>query len=336
MRYLDEDFARATRRSGTSSRRSPGTDPSCASVSRTSTTEWRAVLRGGVRAGAARAYDRHARRRARRARGDVQRGDHPRAALRDRDGPPRAARLDRRLAWRARDDDGDRDVDDTVSTEQTRARYPDEEGLRRARRRARLLRGLRRGRADGALHARLVARSTPALEDADPVPRAPLPGGHVRPARQRTLGPPVRGRARTSSRSSRADALAVLDATGTEQAVRRERCRSRRGSGRCCSAADHPERVSGIVFIAPALPHARRATHYRERACVRRAARRPTRAGRSSTATTGCATTPASSSSSSRSVCTEPHSTKQSEDVGRLGARDRRRDAGRCVDWTAS
>ena len=49
-----------------------------------------------------------------------------------------------------------------------------------------------------------------------------------------------------------ADALAVLDATGTESAVL---VSLSRGAERALLlAAEHPERVAGLVFIAPALP----------------------------------------------------------------------------------
>jgi pimeloyl-ACP methyl ester carboxylesterase/predicted glycosyltransferase len=49
-----------------------------------------------------------------------------------------------------------------------------------------------------------------------------------------------------------ADALAVLDATGTERAVLVSLSRGAERS--LLLAAEHPERVAGMVFIAPALP----------------------------------------------------------------------------------
>jgi pimeloyl-ACP methyl ester carboxylesterase len=49
-----------------------------------------------------------------------------------------------------------------------------------------------------------------------------------------------------------ADALAVMDATATERAVLV--CLSRGAERSLLLAAHHPERVEGIVFIAPALP----------------------------------------------------------------------------------
>jgi pimeloyl-ACP methyl ester carboxylesterase/predicted glycosyltransferase len=48
------------------------------------------------------------------------------------------------------------------------------------------------------------------------------------------------------------DALAVMDATGTERAV--VVCLSRGAERSLLLAAGHPERVDGMVFIAPALP----------------------------------------------------------------------------------
>jgi pimeloyl-ACP methyl ester carboxylesterase len=49
-----------------------------------------------------------------------------------------------------------------------------------------------------------------------------------------------------------ADAIAVLDATGTDRAVLVSLSRGAERS--LLLAADHPERVEGMVFIAPALP----------------------------------------------------------------------------------
>ena len=95
-----------------------------------------------------------------------------------------------------------------------------------------------------------------------------------------------------------ADALAVMDATGTENAVL---------AGLSCAAhwvtplaADHPERVLAAIFIGPAVPLAPGHPERAITAALRGGARRATRAGRSTTATTGRRTTSASSSSSSR------------------------------------
>src|SRR5215216_2569176 len=68
-------------------------------------------------------------------------------------------------------------------------------GLRRPRRGQAPLRGLRRRRPDPAAHADLDDRPCPLLEGAGPVPGPALPGGHLRRARQRPLGPAAGTRA---------------------------------------------------------------------------------------------------------------------------------------------
>ena len=94
-----------------------------------------------------------------------------------------------------------------------------------------------------------------------------------------------------------ADALAVLDATDTKQAVL---VSLSLGAQRALVlAGEHPERVLGAAFIAPAVPlgdppQGRVYQPFQEPLTR-------TRAGRSTTRTTGCATTKASPSSSSRS-----------------------------------
>ena len=80
------------------------------------------------------------------------------------------------------------------------------------------------------------------------VPRAALPGDHVRPARERAFGPPL-DPAAYDDEELVADALAVLDADGDEKAVLASLSR---GNGYALlSAADHPERVLGWVALAP-------------------------------------------------------------------------------------
>ena len=134
---------------------------------------------------------------------------------------------------------------------------------------------------------------------------------HVRRARQRPLRPAAASEA-YAEREFAADALAVMDATGTERAVL---VSLSRGAAAGAAARRRATRSgsTGIVFIAPALPLGDRPAVARQ-STLRRTSSTPTRAGRSTTATTGCATTPASSSSSSRRCFTEPHSTKQIED----------------------
>ena len=155
--------------------------------------------------------DRDAARGARLARDHVQRGDHPGAPVRRHRGT-RASSSNGSTRWLS-------EADRRHAAPSRRGRAtPTRRGLRRARRRARLLRGLRRGRADGPAAADVVDHPLAPLEDADPVPRAPLPRRHVRRARQRPLGPARRPTA-YAEREFAADALAVLDATGTERAV---------------------------------------------------------------------------------------------------------------------
>ena len=94
----------------------------------------------------------------------------------------------------------------------------------------------------------------------DPVPRPALPGRHLRRPRQRPLRPPAGRRRPTTEAEFVADALAVLDATGTERAVV---VGLSMGAQRALLlAADHPERVARRVFVGarPAARRPRRAT----------------------------------------------------------------------------
>ncbi len=75
-------------------------------------------------------------------------------------------------------------------------------GIRRAGWRVSVLRGLRGGRAHTVPSSRLVDRPFPALEGPDPLPRPPLPGGHLRRAGQRAVEPARRERTPTSTQSS--------------------------------------------------------------------------------------------------------------------------------------
>ena len=101
MRYLDEDFASGYQKVWYELQAMAWNKPELRDRIAHVTEEWREVL-ADVRAGATRARDRHADRRARHPRGDVQPGDHPRATLRHRHRPPRAIeRIDER-PWRER------------------------------------------------------------------------------------------------------------------------------------------------------------------------------------------------------------------------------------------
>ena len=228
-----------------------------------------------------------------RARRAGRRGADPRRRARPAASRASAARPRRRSTWcskRGRDASASRSAPASRASsraparEQTRARYPDERGLRRARRRADLLGGLRRRRADRPAAADLVDRPLAPLEGADPLPRAPLPRRHVRRARQRPLGPaggrrgvqrrrvrrrrargPGRHR-RPSARRSSGSRAARCGRLSSPPTTRSASTASRSSARRCALAPGHPDR---------------------ERSRVRRASSTPTRAGRSTTATTG-------------------------------------------------
>ena len=144
--------------------------------------EWRAVLAEAFEQARREHRDRHAGRRARLARRDVQRGDDPRASLRYRHWSPRAARLDRRMA-------GAKPMTTTVDRltgterEQTRARYPDREGYVERD-------GVRvfyeiygTGEPTVLFMPTWEISPLPHLEDADAVPRSSLSRRHFRPPR---------------------------------------------------------------------------------------------------------------------------------------------------------
>ena len=133
--------------------------------------------------------------------------------------------------------------------EQTRARYPDERATSSATASASSTRSTATASRRSSSAADVVDHPLAALEDADPLPRAPLPRGHVRRPRQRPLGPPA-GAEAYDEREFAADALAVMDATGTERAlIVGFSLGSQRG---LILAADHPDRVDGAVFIGRA------------------------------------------------------------------------------------
>ena len=153
-------------------------------------------------------------------------------------------------------------------------------------------------RAHHPAAAVLVDRPFADLEDADPVPGPARPGGHLRRARERPLRTGRPGRALRPAEYA-ADALAVLDATGTDRAVvvvAVPRRVLRAAPGRRPAGAGRRARSSS------ARP--RRWLRSRRPGCPSRGGSRKrstaTRAGPRTTPTTGCATTPGSWSSSSR------------------------------------
>src|ERR671925_1634896 len=193
---------------------------------------------------------RNAARRAGRAGDHVQQGHHPRTAVGDRDRPGRAARVDRGMA-RA---EGTRMTGIEAPPgvrEQTRARYPDDQGYIERD-------GVRvfwevYGSGEqtvlllptwSIIHSRHWKAQIPYL---------------ARHARVVTFD--GRGNGRTdrpdtveayAEREFAADALAVLDATQTDRAVIVGL--SAGVLWGTLLAAEHPERVAGCVFIAPAAP----------------------------------------------------------------------------------
>ena len=162
--------------------------------------------------------------------------------------------------------------------------------LRRTRWRAGVLGALRRGRQTALLLADVVDRPLAQLEGADSLSRAPLPGARRSTAAATGGRTARRRRAHTDRGEFAADALAVMDATGTERATLV--VASRGAADRpLLLAADHPERVDAAGVHRAGRCRCRQPRRAAPRDAVRRAARRPTRAGRSGTATTGCGTT---------------------------------------------
>ena len=166
-------------------------------------------------------------------------GSSSSASAASHDGARGAPRLDRPMA-----------VELTATSARADARaLPGRDGLRRARRRARLLRGLRRRASRPSCSCRRGRSSTRGTG------RCRSPTSRATAAWSRSTGAataaPTARRARGYASSEfAADALAVMDATGTERAVI---VSLSRGAQRALLlAAEHPERVDGAVFIAPA------------------------------------------------------------------------------------
>ena len=105
-----------------------------------------------------------------------------------------------------------------------------------------------------------------------------------------------------------ADALAVMDATGTERATLVSL--SKGAQWALMLAGDHPERVESAVFICPFVPLGESPRKVYPGAT----SSTPTRAGRSTTVTTGSGTTAGFLEFFFSQMFTEPHSTKPIED----------------------
>ena len=195
-----------------------------------------------------------------------------------------------------------------------RARYPDADGLRRARRRpdrstrstAPATRPVLLVPTWSIVHSRIWKAQIPYLARRHRV-------DHVRRPRQRPLGPAGRPRRVHATRDCAATSVAVMDATGIGARRARRRCRAAPDRS-LLVAAEHPERVArprvhrtGVA--ASARPD--RSWH----ATSSRTASRTTRAGTSTTPLLASRLPRPSSSSSSAQCFSEPHSTKQIEDA---------------------
>ena len=139
------------------------------------------------------------------------------------------------------------------------------ERVRRARRRAGLVGGLRRRRAGDPADADVVDRALAPLEGADPLPGASLPGRDLRRTRKRSAPTGPLTEAAYADAEIVADAVAVLDAAGVEQArgrrdvVRRAlRAGARRRRTRTACAASSRSRRR-CRSLTP--PHPWRAEH---------------------------------------------------------------------------
>jgi pimeloyl-ACP methyl ester carboxylesterase len=99
----------------------------------------------------------------------------------------------------------------------------------------------------GSTHADLGNRPLPVLEVPDPLSGQALPGGHFRSARKRRSDRPGDYDA-YRRREFAADAVAVLDAAGIDRAIVVNWCDMGES---LILAAEHPERVASLVFIAP-------------------------------------------------------------------------------------
>ncbi|TMK73688.1 MAG: alpha/beta hydrolase, partial [Actinobacteria bacterium] len=196
---------------------------------------------GRVRAGPRRVRDRHAARGTRVARRHVQLRDHRRAAFRHHDGSCGAARLDRHLPG------GPVATTLTQPREQTRARYPDEEGYVERD-------GVRTfyevyGSGEPTV---LLLPTWSLFHSRHWKMQIPYLARHCRvvtfDGRGNGRSDRPQDAAAYAEREFAADALAVMDATATERAfIVGFSLGGQRG---LILAAEHPERVEGAVFIA--------------------------------------------------------------------------------------
>ena len=217
-----------------------------------------------------------------------------------------------------------RRADRTAAREQSRARYPDDEGYVERD-------GVRvfyevygEGEPTVMFVPTVGDRPLATLEDADPVPRAPLPRAR-RSTGAATAGPTARrARTRTASPSSRS-----THSPSSTQPRRSgpswSRCRSCAALWGVVLAAEHPERVERHASHRRRQSRLLRRTPSRDVIPFEEAARHRRRLGEVQRALTGCATTRGFLEFFMSQCFTEPHSTKQIEDASAGGSKRRPR-----------
>ena len=259
-----------TRRSGSSCRRSPGTVPSCASASTTSTRSGAQVLTEAFaeprkRYGIEMPLD---------ALVSLVITFNEGIILERLSGVEEghaSSSTGSTAGWRRRRSNGTTEAI-SVAREQTRARYPDRDGLRRARRRPRLLRGLRLGASRRCCSCRRGRSSTLGTGRCRfRTSRATVAFVTFDRSRERALGPAARRPRRTTSASSRRT-RSPCSMRRTPNALCSSASRSAPSAGSCWPPSI-PSVSTRLVFIGPHFA-GRRPAHLTGRAYpIRRAAR---------------------------------------------------------------
>ena len=200
-------------------------------------------------------------------------------------------------------------------------------GCRRARRRPDRRTRSTATATDGPAAADLVDHPLAALEGAGPVPRAPLPGRHVRRPRQRPLGPPGGRRGVRRARSTPPTRSPSWTPPGPTRAVLVGlSCGAQLGAAR---SPPTTRSASAAVFDRAGRAAARSTSRARDRDSLAERPLDTTRAGRSTTATTGSRATTTASSSSSSPRCSPSRTRPSRSRTASAGGSRRRRDAGR-------
>ena len=239
-------------------------------------------------------------------------------------GPPRAARLDRRMA-----------VEELTHRCDARAdagALPGRDGLRRARRRAASsTRSTATGEPTILLLPDLVDHPLALLEDADSRTSRATAGSSPSTARQRALGPARRSPRPTPRRSSRPTRSRCWTRPAPSA---RASSRSRWArSGRCSSPRTIPSASRASSSSRPALPLGAPTPAQPRRRLVRRASSRPHEGWAKYNRHYWLERLPRTSSSSSSRRCspsrTRPSRSRTASAGGSRRRRDARRDAGR-------